>query len=326
MTRVLHFIRAVCVTAAAAVFAVGAAAQGAYPNKAVRIVVPYPPGGGADILARVVGQRLSEVWKQPVLVENKAGAGGSIGTESVARAPADGYTLLMASPSHSINASLYKNLNFDTLRAFTPVTIAASGPLVLVVSPTAPFRNVMDLVAYAKANPGKLAYASAGTGSSPHMAGELLALQAGVEMTHVPYRGTAPALVDLMGGRVQAFFAPVPTILEHVRAGKLKMLAVTTKKRFATLPEVPTIAESGFPDYELLQWWGFMAPAGTPREVLREQHTQIKKILDSAEVRERLAALGAEPGGGPPEQFDALVREEIPRWSRVVEAAKMTPN
>jgi tripartite-type tricarboxylate transporter receptor subunit TctC len=326
MARISGLLRTITLAAAASLVALGAAAQSAYPNKPVRIVVPYPPGGGADILARAIGQRLAEAWKQPVVVENKAGAGGSIGTESVARAPADGYTLLMASPSHSINASLYKNLSFDTLKAFQPVTLAASGPLVLVVSPSAPFQSVKDLIAYAKANPGKISYASAGTGSSPHMAGELLALQAGVEMTHIPYKGTAPALVDLMGGRVQMFFGPVPTILEHVRAGKLKMLAVTTKKRFATLPDVPAIAESGFKDYELLQWWGFMVPAGTPKDIVREQHAQIKRILDSAEMRERLAAMGAEPGGGAPEQFDAIVREEIPRWSRVVEAARMTPN
>lgn len=326
MARFSGLLRTFTLATAAALLAAAAAAQSTWPTRPVRIVVPYPPGGGADILARAVGQRLAEAWKQPVVVDNKAGAGGSIGTESVARAPADGYTLLMASPSHSINASLYKNLGFDTLKAFQPVTLAASGPLVLVTSPATPFASVKDLLAYAKAHPGQVAYASAGTGSSPHMAGELLALQSGVQMTHVPYKGTAPALVDLMGGRVQLFFAPVPTILEQVRAGKLKMLAVTTKKRFPTLPEVPTLAESGFPDYELLQWWGFMLPAGTPKEIVREQHAQIKRILDSAEMRERLAAMGAEPGGGAPEQFDALVREEIPRWARVVEAAHMTPN
>lgn len=326
MTNLSHFLRAACACVALAVCAAGAAAQGAYPNKPVRIVVPYPPGGGADILARTIGQKLSEAWKQPVVVDNKAGAGGSIGTAEVARAPADGYTILMASPSHSINASLYKNLSFDTLRAFQPVTLAASGPLVLVMSPSAPFNSVKDVVAHAKANPGKVTYASAGQGSSPHMAGELLSLLAGAEMTHVPYKGTAPALVDLMGGRVHLFFAPVPTILEHVRTGKLKTLAVTTKKRFASLPEVPTIAEAGLGDYELLQWWGFMVPAGTPKDVVREQHAQIKKILDSAEMRERLAGMGADPGGGPSEQFDALVREEIPRWARVVDAARMTPN
>jgi tripartite-type tricarboxylate transporter receptor subunit TctC len=326
MPKLLKIVLTLSVAAATTVLAAGAAAQSPYPNKPVRIVVPYPPGGGADILARAIGQQLGAAWKQPVAIENKAGAGGSIGTESVARAAADGYTILMASPSHSINAALYKNLSFDTLRSFSAVTLAASGPLVLVMNASAPFSGVKELVAHAKANPGKVAYASAGTGSSPYMAGELLSLMAGVEMTHVPYRGTAPALVDQMGARVQLFFAPVPTILEHVRAGRLKALAITTKKRFIALPDVPTIAEAGFSDYELLQWWGFMVPTGTPRQVVKEQHAQIKRILDSAEMRERLAAMGAEPGGGAPEQFDALVREEIPRWARVVEAARLTPN
>ncbi len=325
MTRFSSILRKVVAACAIAVPMFDAHAQSAYPNRTVRIVVPYPPGGGADILARAIGQRLSETWKQPVVIENRAGAGGSIGTEAVARAPADGYTLLMASPSHSINAALYKNLSFDTLRAFSAVTVAATGPLVLVTPPGGPFTNVRELVAHVKANPAKLAYASAGTGSSPHMAGELLALQAGLQMTHVPYKGTSPALVDLLGGRVQLFFGPVPAILDHVRGGKLKALAVTTKKRFGALPDVPTIAESGFPEYDLVQWWGFMVPAGTPREVIREQHAQVRRILESAEMRDRLAAMGAEAGGGPPEQFDALVREEILRWARVVEAARMKP-
>jgi len=325
MTRFNFILRWMAAAIAMTVPMLDAAAQSTYPNKTVRIVVPYPPGGGADILARTIGQRLSEIWKQPVVIENRAGAGGSIGTEAVARAPADGYTLLMASPSHSINAALYKSLSFDTLRAFSAVTVVASGPLVLVVPPGGSFTNVKELVAHAKVNPAMLAYASAGTGSSPHMAGELLALQAGLKMTHVPYKGTSPALVDLLGGRVQLFFGPVPAIGDHVRGGKLKALAVTTKRRFGGLPDVPTIAESGFPDYDLLQWWGLMVPAGTPREVIREQHAQVLRVLESAEMRGRLAAMGAEAGGGSPEQFDALVRDEIPRWMRVVDAARMTP-
>jgi tripartite-type tricarboxylate transporter receptor subunit TctC len=307
-------------------FSAPALAQATYPNRPVRIVVPYAPGGGADILARALGERLGEVWRQPVVVENRPGAGGSVGTEAVARAPADGYTILMASPSHSINPALYKNLTFDTLQAFTPITIVASGPLVLVVNASAPFTGLKAVVDHAKANPGQVAYASAGIGSSPHFAGELLSSLAGLQMTHVPYRGTGPALVDLMTNRVQMFFGPVPTILEHVRDGRLKALAVTTKTRFAALADVPSIAEQGYPDYELLQWWGLMVPTGTPTEIAREQYAQVKRILESPAMRERLAALGAEPGGGAPAEFDALIRDEIQRWTRLVQTANLTPD
>lgn len=326
MIRPLPSRRQLVLGALATPLASGAFAQSGYPNRPVRIVVPYAPGGGADILARAVGERLGEVWRQPVIVENRPGAGGSVGTEAVARAPADGYTLLMASPSHSINPALYKNLSFDTLRAFSPVTIVASGPLVLVTSASAQFGSLKDLVDHAKANSGQVAYASAGIGSSPHMAGELLSSLAGIQMTHVPYRGTGPALVDLMAGRVQLFFAPVPTILEHLRAGRLKALAVTTKARFAALADVPSIAEQGYPEYELLQWWGLVVPAGTPAEIVREQYAQVKRILESPAMRERLAGLGAEPGGGAPAEFDELVRDEIRRWTRLVEANNLTPD
>jgi tripartite-type tricarboxylate transporter receptor subunit TctC len=316
------------VRAAAAVLLVtaapGAVAQTAYPSKPVRIVVPYPPGGGADILARAIGQKLSEAWHQPVIIENKAGAGGSIGTESVARSAADGYTMLMASPSHPINATLYKSLSFNTARDFAAVALVASGPLVLVVNPSTPVNSVKELIALAKARPGQLSYASAGTGSSPHLAGELFKTMADANLVHVPYKGTAPALSDLMGGQVQAFFAPVPTILQHVRTGKLKALGVTTARRFAALPDVPTIAEAGLPGYEVLQWWGLVVPSGTSKAVLAEQHAQVDRILSSPEMRERLVAMGADPGSGSPEQFDALIRDEIAKWAKVIEAARVT--
>lgn len=326
MNRPLLSRRQLVLGAMAMPFASGAFAQSVYPNRPVHIIVTYAPGGGADILARAIGERLHEVWGQPVVVDNRPGAGGSVGTEAAARAPADGYTVLMASPSHSINAALYKNLAFDTLRAFNPITIVASGPLVLVTSTSAPFGSLKDLVNHAKANPGQVAYASAGIGSSPHMAGELLSSLAGIKMIHVPYRGTSPALVDLIAGRVQLFFGPVPTVLEHLRSGQLKALAVTTKARFAALPDVPSIAEQGYPEYELLQWWGLLAPTGTPAEIVHEQYTQVKRILDSPAMRERLVSLGAEPGGGPPEQFDALIRDEITRWTRLVKANNLTPD
>jgi tripartite-type tricarboxylate transporter receptor subunit TctC len=235
--------------------------------------------------------------------------------------------MLMASPSHPINAALYKNLSFDTARDFSGVTIVASGPLVLVVNPSLPVKSLGELVTMAKSQPGKMTYASAGVGSSPHLAGELLRMMAGIDITHVPYKGTAPALSDLMGGQVHMFFAPVPTILEHLRSGKLKALGVTTQRRFAAaLPDVPSIAESGLTDYEVVQWWGLVVPAGTPREVLAEQHAQITRILDSAEMKERLATMGAEPGGNSPEEFDAFIRAEIVKWAKVIEEAKVSPN
>lgn len=293
-----------------------------YPDKSVKIVVPYPPGGGADILARAIGQKLGTQWGQTVVIDNKAGAGGSIGTDAVAKAPADGYTLLMASPSHAINNSLYKNLAFDAEKNFSGVVLAASGPLVLVVNASSPFKTVADFIAAAKAKPDGINYASAGIGSSPHLAGELFALMAGLKMTHVAYKGTAPALTDLMGNQVQAFFGPVPTIIEHVKQGRLRALGVTTAEPFAALPGVPPIAQN-IPGYSVLQWWGLVAPARTPAAVIDKVNKDVSAILAEPEMKKQLDAMGAQPGGGSPARFDALIRDEVVKYAEVIKRADL---
>jgi tripartite-type tricarboxylate transporter receptor subunit TctC len=304
--------------------ATGPALAQSYPNKPVKLVVPFSPGGGTDIVGRLIAQKLSETWNQTVIVDNKPGANTLIGTEYVAKAPGDGYTLLMASPSHTINPSLYKNIKFDTQKEFSGAAIVASGPLVLVANPSLAAKNVRELIALAKAKPGQISYASAGTGSSPHLAGELFVNLAGVNMMHVPYKGTAPATADLIGGQVHASFSPLPGVLQYIRNGKLKALGLTGTKRFAAMPDLPTIAESGVPGYEVQQWWGIVAPNGTPKEILRKINADVAKILESQSVREQLATMGAEPGTGSPEQFDALIRNEIVQWGKLIESAKVT--
>ena len=295
----------------------------AYPNKPVKLVVPFPPGGGTDIVGRLIAQKLSEVWRQTVIVDNKPGANTLIGTEFVAKAPGDGYTLLMASPSHTINPSLYKNLRFDTQKDFSGAAIVAIGPLVLAVNPSVPAKNVRELIELAKARPGEISYASAGTGSSTHLAGELFKNLAGVNMMHVPYKGTAPALTDLMGGQVLATFLPLPGVVQQIKNGKLKALGVTGIKRFSSMPELPTIAESGLPGYEMQQWWGIVVPSGTPKDIVKKINVDVAKILESQSLREQLAVIGAEPGHGSAEQFDALISHEIGLWKKLIESAKI---
>ena len=294
----------------------------AYPNKPIRIVVPYPPGGGADLLARAIGKKLGEDLKQSVVVENRPGAGGSIGSAAVAIAPADGYTLLMASPSHSINGPLYKNLSFDAEKDFTGVILCASGPLVLVVNTSFPANSMEEFIAIAKSKPGQINYASAGIGSSPHLAGELFKSKARVDLSHIAYKGTSPALTDLLGGQVQAFFAPVPTVLEFVKAGRLKALGVTTATPFAALPGVPAIART-VPGFDMIQWWGIVAPAATPKSIVTLLNTEIARIFATADMKEKLAAMGADPGGNSPQDFDRLIHEEIVKWTEVINTAKV---
>lgn len=300
----------------------GAYAAGDFPSKPVRIVVPYAPGGGADLLARALSIKLGEAWKQPVIVENRPGAGGSVGTEYVARTAPDGYTLLMASPGHTINPSLQENPGFDPVKDFRAVGTVASGPLVLVVAPNNPATSAKAFIDGVRTGSGSVNYASAGIGSSPHLAGELLMSLSGIEMVHVPYKGTAPALTDLLGGQVQAMLAPVPTVMDYLKTNRLKALAVTSPKAFAALPDVPPLADV-IPDYEVLQWWGLVTPTGTPQAIINKINADTATALKSPDMQKRLEALGAEPGGQPSAQLDALIVEELGKWADLIKKSNI---
>lgn len=298
-----------------------------YPTKPIRLIVPFAPGGGSDVLARIVGQKLSESLKQPVLVENKPGAGGNLGTDMVAKAVPDGYTLVLGVVGPvSINISLFDSLPYDPIRDLAPITQAVSVTNLLVVNPRLGVNSVTELVALAKSQPGKLSYASGGTGTAGHLAGELFKSMAGIDMTHVPYRGSGPAITDLIGGQVSLFFDNMPSALPHAKAGKLKALAVTTAKRSSAVPELPTIAEAGLPGYEATNWYGFLTTAGTPKPVIDKLNGEIVRILQLPDVREKLAGLGAEVIGNSPEAFAQVIREEIPKYRKVVQASGAKAN
>lgn len=302
-----------------------AAAQG-FPSKPVRIVVGASAGGGIDIVSRLVGQKLTERIGQPVIVDNRPGAGTTIGGDVVAKSAPDGHTVLMASTSFSVSAGLYRKLPFDPIRDFAPVTLVASGPLVLVAHPLVPAKSVKALIALAKARPGKLTFASGGTGSSLHLAGEWFKSSAGIDMVHVPYKGGAPAAVDLMAGQVDVMFDVMVAQFPHIKAGKTRPLAVTTRTRSSLLPEVPTVAESGLPGFDVAGWFGVLAPAATPSDAVARLHTEIVAVLKSTDVRERLTALGADPVGSTPAEFAAYYRSEVERWGKTIRAAGIKLN
>ena len=289
-----------------------------YPARAVRVVVPYPPGGPTDVLARIVAVKLSEALGQPFAIDNKTGASGMIGAADVARAAPDGYTLLGNASIHVINPSLYAKTAFDAIADFTPVTQLASVPLMLVVNNALPVKNVRELIAHARANPGKLNFASSGNAAAQHLAGESFKLATGIAMQHVPYKGSAPALTDLIGGQVQLMFDSMPSAMPHVKAGKLRPLAVTTLNRSAAVPDLPTIAEAGVAGFDISTWYGLWAPKNTLREIVDRIAAETAKILKLPEVRERYAALGAEPVGSTPDEFAAYCRSELTKWARVV--------
>lgn len=306
---------------AAAVWTAAYAQQ--YPNRPVRIVVPLS-AGAADTLSRGIAAKLSERWKQPVIVENRPGAGTTLGTDVVAKAPADGYTLLMATFSHAVNATFYNKLSYDTLKDFAPVTLVASAPNVLEVHPSVQATSVAQLIALARANPGKLNFASAGNGSSSHLAGELFKSMTGVQVVHVPYKGAAPAMNDLLGGRVEMTFDPLPSSLSHIRAGKLRALAVTTLHRSASLPDVPTLSEAGVPGYELNGWSGILVHANTPREIVRTLHQEVVAVINTPDMKQRFAALGFDVVGNTPEEFQAFIESEVQKWGKLVRAAGLS--
>ena len=311
-------LRRFIILACCALIALSAYAQD-YPRRPVRLIVPFPPGGGNDIVARAVAQELGKSLGQQFVVDNRAGAGGAIGAELAARSPADGYTLFLGGVgSHVVNPSLNAKLSYDPIRDFAPVTLIASAPSVLVVNPSLQATSVAEFTALAKANPGRLNYASNGNGSSAQLAAVLYESMAGVRMVHVPYKGVAPALVDLMSGEVQLMFGTLVAILPHIKAGRLRALAVTGRSRSALLPEVPTLAESGLPGYEAGSWYGILAPAGTPGAIVARLNAEINNAIRQPEVRERLAAEGAEVIGGTPEEFAVHIRSELARMKTLV--------
>jgi tripartite-type tricarboxylate transporter receptor subunit TctC len=299
--------------------AVGAGAQN-YPVKPVRIIVPFAPGGSNDILARVIGQKLTEAWGQQVIAENRPGGGTVIGTEVVAKSPPDGYTLLMVSPSHSTNPTLVKKLPYDTFRDLAPIILLAHSSNVLLSHPSLPVRSVKELVALARSRPEQITFASGGNGTSTHLSGELLSQRAGVKMVHVPYKGAAPALLALVSGEVTWIFSNAIPSLPHLRSGRLRALGVTGAKRNPVLPEVPTVADT-LPGFEVYSWYGIAAQGATPKDLVARLNRDIARVLDTAEMKSRIAAEGAEARGGSPEEFAAFLRAEIDKWAKVIRAA-----
>ena len=315
MTQFRVFVSVVLAT-----FALGASAQ-QWPTRPVHVVVPYPAGGPNDIIVRLVGKRLGEALGQPVVVENRPGAGGNIGTDSVAKSAPDGYTLVSVGPGALIINPLLGKVPYDTMRDFAPVTIMAVAPNALVAHPSFPAKTVAELIALAKQKPGAINYASGGSGSTPHLAAALFAVMAGVQLTHVPYKGTGPATADLIGGQVQIAFLGIPTVLPHIRSGKLRVLATTGKRRSPELPGVPTVDEAGVAGYELSPWYGLLAPAGTPGAVVTRLASEVIRIVRDPAMREQLSAQGAEPAGGAPEEFARTLRAETATWTKVVRDA-----
>ena len=317
-----HLFRALAAALAmAACTAVAFAQAPAYPAKPVRIIVPYPAGGTTDIIARLAAAQLSERLRQPFVVENRAGASGAIGSVAVAQAAADGYTLVMGTASsHGINSALQKNLPYDAVKDFAPVTVVASTPNIIVVHPSVPARTLGELLALAKARPGQINFGSTSPGGSPYMSAELLKMMAGVDMTHVPYKGASPMLTDLMGGQIQAGFDNLPSTIAFVRSGKLRALAVTTPQRWPGAADIPTVAES-VPGYEVSGWFGLLAPAGTPAAIVQQLNKAINLALQQPDVAEKLRSEGGEVLGGSTEKFDQLLRAELPRWAKTVKAS-----
>ena len=313
-------MKTLVVIALAFITASSATAQ-TYPARPVTMVVPFAPGGPNDIIVRLVAQKLTETWGQPFVVENRPGAGGNIGTDFVAKAAPDGYTLLSVGPGSLIINPLIGKVPYDTARDFAPVTLMARAPNALVAHPSLPAGSVKELIELARSEPGRVNYGSGGNGSTPHLAGAMFAAMAGVALTHVPYKGTAPATADLIGGQVQIAFLGIPTVLPHVKSGKLRVLAVTGKHRSPELPGVPTVDEAGVPGYELSPWYGLLAPAGTPREVVVRLGEEVSRVVRAPEMKEKLAVQGAEVAGGSPEEFAALIRADTSTWSRVAKDA-----
>jgi tripartite-type tricarboxylate transporter receptor subunit TctC len=311
--------------AALAMFAAhDASAQNVYPQRSIRLIVPSAPGGGTDFTARTIGQKLTESMGQTVVVDNRAGAAGNIGVEIAAKSNPDGYTLVMPITSFPINPHLYAKLPFDTVKDFTPIVLASSAPLLLVISPSVPAKSVSELIALAKAKPGQLNYANSGNGTTAHLAGELMKKMAGVDLVSVPYKGGGPAVLDLIAGRVQIYFSTIPAALSQVQAGKLRALAVTTLKRVPTVPDIPTVNETGLPGFEVVGWFGIFGPAGTPKPVVARLNKEVNDALRLPDVQQRFGAQGLIPGGGTPEALGAFLKAEIAKWGALIRDARIS--
>ena len=294
----------------------------AYPVKPIRLVVPFTPGGSTDIVARIIGQKLDEAWNQQVIIDNRPGAGGTVGVDFVAKSAPDGYTLVMGHVgTFGFGPSLYSRLPYDSIRDFAPITLFANVPNMLVVNASLPVKSVKELIALAKARPGQLNYGSAGSGSASHLTVEYFKLLSKTDITHIPYKGTSPMVTDLIAGQISFTITGVPPLYPHVKSGRLRALGVASVRRLSLLPELPTIAEAGVPGYEATTWFGPLAPAKTPKEIITRLNAELLKILQRPEVRERLAADGAEPVGNTPEQFAAYIKTEIERWAKVIKAS-----
>ena len=305
--------------------AAGIAVAQDYPNKPIRFIVPYPPGGGTDVVARILTEPLTNALGQPIIIDNRGGAAGNVGTDIAAKAPADGYNILFTLSSHTINPRLYPKLPFDVEKDFVPISLAAMIPQILVVHPSVPANNVQELIAYAKAQPGKLNYASVGTGSPGHIAGELFKLKTGVDIVHVPYKGGGPAVTDTIGGQVQMLFVSMPAAWQHVKSGRLKAIAVTSDKRSVAAPDVPTFLESGVPDYVVNSWYGALAPAKTPPAALAKLQAAFAQVLQNPQIKEKLLLQGAEAAPSTPAEFDRIIRDELAKWDYVIRAANIKP-
>ena len=320
MSRIILRVFAACVLATAMQHV---DAQN-YPNKPIKLIVTFAAGGGADFMGRLIGQKLAEMMGQAVIVDNRAGAGGAIGNEAVAKAAPDGYTLLLgAAGPLVISPALYAKMNYDVLKDLAPITLLAHVPFALCAHPSVPANNVKELISLAKRRPGKLNFGSSGTAGAPHLAGELFKASAGVDLVHVPYKGLAPAITDLIGGQLDLIFADVNLVKQHVDGNRLRGLAVTGATRSAIMPQLPTVSEAALPGYQAGTWYGVLAPSGVPREVIAKLNVEISRILASSEIRERLATQGAEPAGNTPEQFAAMIKAELNKWAKVVEAANI---
>ena len=325
MMRIVRLVHAAVI--GAAFLLVGAQAQAqanSWPTRAVRVIVPYPPGGPTDIVARVVFQQVSESTGQQFIIDNRPGAGGNLGAEAVARAAPDGYTLLVATTAHAINMSLFKNISYDVQKDFAPVTLLTQGPLVLVANPAFPANNVRELIALAKARPDTLNFASSGNGQSTHLSGELFNAMAGVKLTHVPYKGSAPALTDVVAGQLPLMFDTMLSAMPFVKSGRLKALAVTSPQRSPAAPDIPTIAESGVPGYAVFAWNGLLAPAGTPPAVISKLSEELRKAMAMATVKDKFSAQGFAASWDTPDQFAGFLKTEVDKWTRTVKSSGAT--